>query len=217
MVWIYVLCRNGNFEESPCVVHLYTKASSYLLVILHEFKNSPNWRELVKHVANQDGVKHLKLGIPMLLFLKVWSVFFCRLLRTLMEIPIQHQMALMFWTKREIWWMKILSGKVHSTSIFYLTLNGIVVSHVLLIFSDTNYVLANYKTEQCKRPPRLCRQGYACPQYHNSRDKRRSPRKFKYRYVSFTSLRWLLILFVYTFTLSLSMFHVLAGPHHALV
>lgn len=48
-------------------------------------------------------------------------------------------------------------------------------------WQDTNYVLANYKTELCKRPPRLCRQGYACPQYHNSKDKRRSPRKFKYR------------------------------------
>uniref|UniRef100_A0A2C9H883 RING finger protein unkempt n=1 Tax=Anopheles quadriannulatus TaxID=34691 RepID=A0A2C9H883_ANOQN len=48
-------------------------------------------------------------------------------------------------------------------------------------WQDTNYVLAHYKTEQCKRPPRLCRQGYACPQYHNSKDKRRSPRKFKYR------------------------------------
>ncbi|XP_064608189.1 RING finger protein unkempt homolog isoform X2 [Liolophura sinensis] len=48
-------------------------------------------------------------------------------------------------------------------------------------WNDTNYVLANYKTEQCKRPPRLCRQGYACPQYHNSRDRRRSPKKFKYR------------------------------------
>uniref|UniRef100_A0A3B4DLS2 Unk like zinc finger n=1 Tax=Pygocentrus nattereri TaxID=42514 RepID=A0A3B4DLS2_PYGNA len=30
-------------------------------------------------------------------------------------------------------------------------------------------------------PPRLCRQGYACPHYHNSRDRRRNPRKFKYR------------------------------------
>ncbi|XP_055848882.1 RING finger protein unkempt isoform X7 [Episyrphus balteatus] len=48
-------------------------------------------------------------------------------------------------------------------------------------WQDTNYVLANYKTEPCKRPPRLCRQGYACPQFHNSKDKRRSPRKFKYR------------------------------------
>ncbi|XP_046622968.1 putative E3 ubiquitin-protein ligase UNKL isoform X4 [Neodiprion virginianus] len=48
-------------------------------------------------------------------------------------------------------------------------------------WQDTNYVLGNYKTEPCKRPPRLCRQGYACPQYHNSKDKRRSPRKYKYR------------------------------------
>ncbi|XP_069691291.1 RING finger protein unkempt [Periplaneta americana] len=48
-------------------------------------------------------------------------------------------------------------------------------------WQDTSYVLASYKTEPCKRPPRLCRQGYACPQYHNSRDKRRSPRKYKYR------------------------------------
>ncbi|XP_041363267.1 RING finger protein unkempt homolog [Gigantopelta aegis] len=48
-------------------------------------------------------------------------------------------------------------------------------------WNDTNYVLANYKTEQCKRPPRLCRQGYACPQYHNSRDRRRSPKTIKYR------------------------------------
>ncbi|XP_053987134.1 RING finger protein unkempt isoform X8 [Hylaeus anthracinus] len=48
-------------------------------------------------------------------------------------------------------------------------------------WQDTNYVLSNYKTEPCKRPPRLCRQGYACPQYHNSKDKRRSPRKYKYR------------------------------------
>jgi len=46
---------------------------------------------------------------------------------------------------------------------------------------DTTYVLANYKTEPCKKPPRLCRQGYACPQYHNNKDRRRSPRKFKYR------------------------------------
>uniref|UniRef100_T1K2F6 C3H1-type domain-containing protein n=1 Tax=Tetranychus urticae TaxID=32264 RepID=T1K2F6_TETUR len=46
---------------------------------------------------------------------------------------------------------------------------------------DTTYVLANYKTEVCKRPPRLCRQGYACPQYHNNKDRRRSPKKYKYR------------------------------------
>ncbi|KAM4656110.1 putative E3 ubiquitin-protein ligase UNKL isoform 4-T4 [Amazona ochrocephala] len=46
---------------------------------------------------------------------------------------------------------------------------------------DTNFVLADYKTEQCTKPPRLCRQGYACPHYHSSRDRRRNPRKFKYR------------------------------------
>lgn len=48
-------------------------------------------------------------------------------------------------------------------------------------WQDSNYVLAHYKTEPCKKPPRLCRQGYACPHYHNSKDKRRSPKKFKYR------------------------------------
>lgn len=47
---------------------------------------------------------------------------------------------------------------------------------------DTGHVLAFYKTEPCKKPPRLCRQGYACPQYHNNKDKRRSPMKYKYRY-----------------------------------
>jgi len=48
-------------------------------------------------------------------------------------------------------------------------------------WSDTPYVLACYKTEPCKKPPRLCRQGYACPQFHNNKDRRRSPKKFKYR------------------------------------
>uniref|UniRef100_A0AAY4CSV9 Unk like zinc finger n=1 Tax=Denticeps clupeoides TaxID=299321 RepID=A0AAY4CSV9_9TELE len=48
-------------------------------------------------------------------------------------------------------------------------------------WQETTFVLANYKTEQCTKPPRLCRQGYACPHYHNSRDRRRNPRKFKYR------------------------------------
>ncbi|KAK6171094.1 hypothetical protein SNE40_019353 [Patella caerulea] len=48
-------------------------------------------------------------------------------------------------------------------------------------WNDTNYVLHYYKTEPCKRPPRLCRQGYACPQYHNTRDRRRSPKNNKYR------------------------------------
>ncbi|XP_045211700.1 RING finger protein unkempt homolog isoform X1 [Mercenaria mercenaria] len=48
-------------------------------------------------------------------------------------------------------------------------------------WNDTNFVLANYKTETCKKPPRLCRQGYACPHFHNARDRRRSPKLFKYR------------------------------------
>ena len=56
---------------------------------------------------------------------------------------------------------------------------------------DTTYVLANYKTEPCKKPPRLCRQGYACPQFHNNKDKRRSPKKYKYRYV-------ILLVFLYS-------------------
>lgn len=65
------------------------------------------------------------------------------------------------------------------------TLNAEISGLFLLIvdlFTDRNFVLAGYKTEQCTKPPRLCRQGYACPHYHNSRDRRRNPRKFKYRY-----------------------------------
>ncbi|XP_063075575.1 RING finger protein unkempt homolog [Engraulis encrasicolus] len=48
-------------------------------------------------------------------------------------------------------------------------------------WQDNSYVLSHYKTELCKKPPRLCRQGYACPYYHNSKDRRRSPHKHKYR------------------------------------
>ncbi|XP_065214076.1 RING finger protein unkempt [Planococcus citri] len=48
-------------------------------------------------------------------------------------------------------------------------------------WQDTAYILAYYKTEACKRPPRLCRQGYACPHFHNIRDKRRNPQLHKYR------------------------------------
>ncbi|VDQ14850.1 unnamed protein product [Trichobilharzia regenti] len=43
------------------------------------------------------------------------------------------------------------------------------------------HVLACYKTELCKKPPRMCRQGYSCPFYHNGKDKRRAPDKFLYR------------------------------------
>lgn len=48
-------------------------------------------------------------------------------------------------------------------------------------WQDSSFVLTYYKTEQCKRPPRLCRQGYACPFFHNNKDRRRSPKCFKYR------------------------------------
>ncbi|CAF0743299.1 unnamed protein product [Adineta steineri] len=48
-------------------------------------------------------------------------------------------------------------------------------------WNDSYYVLSNYKTELCKRPPRLCRQGYACPQNHNPRDRRRNPSIYKYK------------------------------------
>lgn len=58
---------------------------------------------------------------------------------------------------------------------------------------DNNYVLSHYKTELCKKPPRLCRQGYACPYYHNSKDRRRSPHKHKYR-CSIAS--WIIKIFV---------------------
>ncbi|KAF5913772.1 hypothetical protein HPG69_002634, partial [Diceros bicornis minor] len=51
-------------------------------------------------------------------------------------------------------------------------------------WQDTNFVLGSYKTEQCPKPPRLCRQGYACPHFHNSRDRRRNPRRFQYRLTS---------------------------------
>lgn len=54
-------------------------------------------------------------------------------------------------------------------------------THVYFNPLDHSYVLSHYKTELCKKPPRLCRQGYACPYYHNSKDRRRSPHKHKYR------------------------------------
>uniref|UniRef100_A0A8C9DVA8 Unk like zinc finger n=1 Tax=Prolemur simus TaxID=1328070 RepID=A0A8C9DVA8_PROSS len=48
-------------------------------------------------------------------------------------------------------------------------------------WQDSTFVLGSYKTEQCPKPPRLCRQGYACPHFHSSRDRRRNPRRFQYR------------------------------------
>eukprot|EP00118_Oscarella_pearsei_P010194 m.61516 g.61516 ORF g.61516 m.61516 type:complete len:159 (+) comp35015_c0_seq2:636-1112(+) len=48
-------------------------------------------------------------------------------------------------------------------------------------WQDHKFVLFYYKTELCRKPPKSCRQGYACPYYHNGKDKRRSPKKHKYR------------------------------------
>lgn len=63
----------------------------------------------------------------------------------------------------------------------HFIVNLIVTVSFLWNSLDHNYVLSHYKTELCKKPPRLCRQGYACPYYHNSKDRRRSPHKHKYR------------------------------------
>jgi len=83
--------------------------------------------------------------------------------------------------------MKILNGRVgfvfNLIWIIYIQMSLFSINKIYFYFIDTNFVLSNYKTDQCQRPPRLCRQGYACPQYHNSRDKRRNPRKYKYRHV----------------------------------
>lgn len=54
-------------------------------------------------------------------------------------------------------------------------------------------MLSHYKTELCKKPPRLCRQGYACPYYHNSKDRRRSPHKHKYRCFGTPSVAFILV------------------------
>ncbi|CAH8585535.1 unnamed protein product [Dicrocoelium dendriticum] len=48
-------------------------------------------------------------------------------------------------------------------------------------WNEMFHVLAFYKTELCRKPPRMCRQGYSCPFYHNGKDKRRSPEKWRYR------------------------------------
>uniref|UniRef100_A0A158R621 RING finger protein unkempt n=1 Tax=Syphacia muris TaxID=451379 RepID=A0A158R621_9BILA len=49
------------------------------------------------------------------------------------------------------------------------------------LWHDQVHVLSCYKTEQCRKPARLCRQGYACPFYHNAKDRRRPPALYKYR------------------------------------
>ncbi|OAF66546.1 hypothetical protein A3Q56_05721 [Intoshia linei] len=46
---------------------------------------------------------------------------------------------------------------------------------------DPKHIILNYKTTLCELIPRLCKQGYACPSYHNERDRRRNPVEFKYR------------------------------------
>ncbi|GAA47820.1 RING finger protein unkempt homolog [Clonorchis sinensis] len=51
------------------------------------------------------------------------------------------------------------------------------------------HVLACYKTDLCKKPPRMCRQGYSCPFYHNGKDKRRAPDKWRYRSTPCPSVR----------------------------
>ncbi|WKY16612.1 hypothetical protein Q1695_001336 [Nippostrongylus brasiliensis] len=49
------------------------------------------------------------------------------------------------------------------------------------LWHSQDHVLSCYKTEQCRKPARLCRQGYACPFYHNTKDRRRPPAICKYR------------------------------------
>ncbi|EUB56227.1 RING finger protein unkempt [Echinococcus granulosus] len=48
-------------------------------------------------------------------------------------------------------------------------------------WNDMLHVMARYKTESCRKPPRMCRQGYSCPYYHNGKDKRRMPERYFYR------------------------------------
>jgi len=67
-------------------------------------------------------------------------------------------------------------------SFHLLQYHNVCYTFPMTCISDTNFVLANYKTETCKKPPRLCRQGYACPHFHNARDRRRSPKLAKYRW-----------------------------------
>ncbi|EGT49408.1 hypothetical protein CAEBREN_08203 [Caenorhabditis brenneri] len=53
--------------------------------------------------------------------------------------------------------------------------------NLFLAFPEADSVLSRYKTEVCQKPARLCRQGYACPSYHNSKDRRRPPSQYNYR------------------------------------
>lgn len=74
-----------------------------------------------------------------------------------------------------------LLKRVTAVEMVHFIVNLVVTVSFLWNSLDHNYVLSHYKTELCKKPPRLCRQGYACPYYHNSKDRRRSPHKHKYR------------------------------------
>ncbi|CAG02571.1 unnamed protein product, partial [Tetraodon nigroviridis] len=74
-------------------------------------------------------------------------------------------------------------------------------------WQDHNYVLSHYKTELCKKPPRLCRQGYACPYYHNSKDRRRSPHKHKYRCFGITSVVFILLQMHFNSSFAVRCFH----------
>ena len=65
----------------------------------------------------------------------------------------------------------------------FIIFKGMFILLHIFITAESSFVLTYYKTEPCKRPPRLCRQGYACPFYHNNKDRRRTPKKFKYRYL----------------------------------
>ena len=88
------------------------------------------------------------------------------------------------WRRREECWWTIQDGKVLD---YYSALPPSLppsldkYSFTVYFFAESSFVLTYYKTEPCKRPPRLCRQGYACPFYHNNKDRRRTPKKSKYR------------------------------------
>ena len=56
-------------------------------------------------------------------------------------------------------------------------------------WKDARFVLIHYKTIECSKPMRLCRQGYACPFFHNPKDRRRSPKICNYRSTACPSVK----------------------------
>lgn len=58
-------------------------------------------------------------------------------------------------------------------------------------WKNLHFVLANYKTSPCLRPPQLglCRLGLACPNFHDRRDRRRSPASHSYSSTPCPSVR----------------------------